>query len=238
MIMRKFGFENESGTSFMYGIKFLEYPVFEYGHEIINSIQAGGRKGTLTERTGQYTDTVIENSIEFDCTDIFEYEKKMRAIRQWLLSTKRLVYSDMEDSYFIVKKVEINEESRIYGIYGNIRVIFTCSPSLFLSEGDYEVELSAGDNSLYNPYSESQPLYKISGNGTCTITVNGKTVRVDVNRGITVDTELMIAYADDTMKNTVVTGKYSDMNLNPGDNTVTISNGFTVIIIPRWRILA
>lgn len=236
--MRKFGFENENGTSFMYGIHFLEYPVFEYGHEIINSIQAGGRKGTLTERTGQYTDTIIENSLEFDCTGVLEYEKKMRAIRQWLLSTKKLVYTDMEDSYFIVKKTEIDEESRKYGVYGNISVVFTCSPSLYLNEGDYEIKLSGGSNSLFNPYSESQPIYKISGNGTCVITVNGKQVKIDVNRNITVDTELMIAYMDDTMKNTAVTGKYTDLNLMQGDNTVTISNGFTAVIIPKWRILA
>ena len=236
--MRKFGFENENGSTFTYGIRFLEFPQFKYGSEITQETRICGRKGTLIVHTGIYTDTIIENSLEFDCADIFEYEKKMRAIRQWLLSTKKLVYTDMEDSYFIVKKTEIDEESRKYGVYGNISVVFTCSPSLYLNEGDYEIKLSGGSNSLFNPYSESQPIYKISGNGTCVITVNGKPVKVDVNRNITVDTELMIAYMDDTMKNTAVTGKYTDLNLMPGDNTVTISNGFTAVIIPKWRILA
>lgn len=235
--MRTFGFENEDGTTFNYGIRFLEFPEFQYGQEIIEDIQVGGRKETLKERTRRYTDTIIKNSLEFCCVDVFEYEKKMRAIRQWLLSTRRLVYTDMEDSYFIVKKTEIDEESRKYGVFGNISVIFTCSPSLFMCEGDYEIELS-GSHNLFNPYSESQPIYKIAGNGTCVITTNGKSLQVNVNRGITLDTELMIAYTDDSLKNTAVTGKYTDLNLNPGDNTVTVSAGFDVRVIPRWRLLS
>lgn len=235
--MRKFGFENDNGTTFEYGIRFLEFPEFQYGSETIKEVQVCGRKGTLTIHTGIYTDTVIRNHIEFDCTDIFEYEKKMRAIRQWLIGTKRLVYTDMEDSYFLVKKTEVNEEARKYGIYGDITVVFTCAPSLYMTEGDYEIQLPAGNSNLYNPYSESQPVYRIFGNGTCTIATNGKQVKVDVNRSITVDAELMIAYMDDTMKNAAVTGKYTDMNLQPGDNTVTISNGFTATVIPKWRII-
>lgn len=235
--MRKFGFDNENGTSFGYGLRFLEFPVIQYGGEIIKSIQVYGRKEPLTERTGMYIDTVITNKMEFNCHNPLDYQKKLRSIKQWILSTKKLTYTDMEDSYFLVKKVEITDEVRLYGIYGVITVVFTCSPSLYLYEGDYEIVLSSGDHELYNAYSKSQPLYKIFGNGTCTMTINGKQLKVDVNGSVTLDTELMIAYTAGVMKNASVIGEYKNMVLKPGENTIFISPGFTVSVTPKWRIL-
>lgn len=235
--MRQFGFDNENGTSFSHGLRFLEFPEIKYGSEIIKTVQIYGRKEQLIERTGMYTDTVITNKLEFNSRDPLDYQKKIRSIRQWILSTRKLTYTDMEDSYFLVKKTEISDETRMYGIYGVITVVFTCSPSLFLHEGDYEIKLSSGKHELFNAYSMAQPLYQIFGNGTCVLTINGKQVNVDVKGSVTLDTELMIAYTADVMKNASVTGEYKNMVLNPGENTIFISPGFSVDITPKWRIL-
>ena len=77
--MRKFGFDNEYGTSFDYGIHFLSFPVFQYGQEVVNDIEVSNRAGTLTERTGTYSNTVITNELEFDCSCLAEYENKTLA---------------------------------------------------------------------------------------------------------------------------------------------------------------
>ena len=89
-----------------------------------------------------------------------------------------------------------------------------------------------------NPYLMSKPIYKIKGEGICTISVNGKTVKANVGQNLTIDTELMIAYREDgTMNNTAITGDYESLYLPEGDLSVTATSGFDVKIIPNWRCL-
>ena len=45
------------GATLDYGIHFLSYPLFDFGTEKIDSIEVPGRVGTLTRRTGEYSDT-------------------------------------------------------------------------------------------------------------------------------------------------------------------------------------
>jgi hypothetical protein len=48
----------------------------------------------------------------------------------------------------------------------------------------------------------------------------------------------MIAYrTDGTMMNTSVSGDYEEMWLRAGENDVAITSGFTLTVIPRWRIM-
>ena len=82
------------------------------------------------------------------------------------------------------------------------------------------------------------PIYKITGNGPCTLTVNGKTMTATVTDNISIDTERMITYdSSGNLKNTSVSGNYEDLYLQPGENTVTVSSGFTCTVIPNWRCL-
>ncbi|WP_333678430.1 hypothetical protein [Muricomes intestini] len=235
--MRKFGFDNEYGTSFDYGIHFLSFPVFQYGQEVVNDIEVSNRAGTLTERTGTYSNTVITNELEFDCSCLAEYENKMQEIRRWLKKTRKVTYTDAEEKYFAVKKIEIDEEARLYGVFGNITVIFTCSPSTFFHDGDSEINILSGD-SIYNAFSVAHPIYRISGEGMCTLIVNGKSIKANIGQNLTIDTDLMIAYREDgTLINTSIAGNYEDIYLQEGNNSIAFSAGFTVKLVPKWRVL-
>ena len=84
----------------------------------------------------------------------------------------------------------------------------------------------------------SHPIYRISGTGSCTLTVNGKTMKVTVNQEITIDTERMIANnAQMVNQSNLLVGNYEDLYLQEGDNTITVSTGFTLNVIPNWRVL-
>ena len=233
--MRKFGFDNEYGTTFDYGIRFLEFPDFQYGQEVIDMISVTGRAGTLTVRTGRYTDTVITNVLEFESDSLQLFEEKLRMIKKWIFKTKKLRYTDKEDKFFIVKKVEVDKEQRQYGLYGHLTVIFTCEPAAYLVAGSMAIDLP---KSLYNPLSWSQPVYIIKGQGKCMLTVNGKSVQANVDQNITIDTGRMIAYKNDAvLQNTAIAGNYEDLYLREGDNQMSISDGFECKIIPNWRCL-
>lgn len=237
MIMREFGFENEYGTSFEHDIRFLEFPVFDYGHEVIESVPIPGKAGTLTVRTGKYTDTIITNVIEFACETLEDFEEKADKIRKWISKSKRVKYSDKEDNFFVVKKVEISGVKRKYGFFGNITFVFTCDTFSYFESGI--AEISVGKNGeLYNIGLWSQPIYIITGEGVCTLTVNGKSITANVAQNLTVDTERMISYREDgTLQNTAISGNYEDLYLQEGENTITVSDGFECKVIPRWRCL-
>lgn len=232
--LRKYGFSNGNGRSQDYGLKFLAFPVFSFGNEIVESTSIPGRVGTVTKKTGQYTDTVISNSLEFEAEKISTFGREAEAIRAWLQSSTRLVYSDMEDKFFIVKKVEVGDVKRKYGVYGELEVVFICEPSTYLKDGQEDVDVGK----FYNMYSWAQPVYKLSGSGTCTLIVNGATMTADVTDNLIIDTGRMLAYkADGTLANTAVSGDYEDLYLQPGENAVSVSSGFTCKIIPNWRCL-
>ena len=92
------------------------------------------------------------------------------------------------------------------------------------------------EEEIFNYGEVSHPIYKITGNGDCTLTVNGKTMQATVGQNLTIDTDLMIAYREDgEMKNATVTGNYEDLYLQEGDNEVSITAGFGLKIIPNWR---
>lgn len=235
--MREFGFDNGVGTSFMHNIRFLEFPKFDYGEEVIESVSIPGRAGTLTLRTGKYTDTTIKNVFEFASDTLEDYERKLDAIKKWLRKSTKVLYTDKEDRFYRVKKVEVSEEVRKYGIFGVITAIFTCDPFTYLKDGEYIYTVQK-NITLYNPGIWSQPIYKITGEGVCDLTVNGKVMRANVAQNLTIDTGRMIAYREDrTLMNASVTGEYEDLYLEAGENTIEITDGFTCKITPNWRCL-
>lgn len=232
--MRKYGFDNGYGTTFSNGLRFLKFPVYDYAHEVIENKSVPGRAGALTVRTGRYTDMSITNVLEFVSDTVESFETKLDQVKQWLSRTKKVTYTDKEDRTFIVKKVEFSEIERKYGIYGNITVVFTCEPFAYLKSGEYEVDIE----NLYNPYSWTQPLYKLTGEGLCTLAVNGATVKVNVAGNIIIDTEKMISYrSDGTAQNTAISGDYEDLYLQEGENIIKVTDGFTCKVVPRWRCL-
>ena len=88
----------------------------------------------------------------------------------------------------------------------------------------------------YNPYDMSKPEYKITGEGLCALTVNGKTMKANVGQNLTINTELMLSYREDgAIMNSSVTGEYKDLYLKPGENRISVSSGFSITIKPNWR---
>ena len=79
------------------------------------------------------------------------------------------------------------------------------------------------------------PLYEITGDGECVLTVNGKSVKALISKNLTIDTRLGIAYQKgNVLMNTSITGNYENLWIPHGDCSVAISDGFDLKIMPRW----
>ena len=191
-----------------------------------------GMDGTLVETDGTYENIKI-NAV-FNYQERKNWGSTYRSAKKWLNSSgsRILKLFRTDQTFYKVKTVEIGEEQRANSFAASFEVTFTCDPYTYLESG---LEQISGGN-VYNPEEISHPTYLITGNGQCTLTVNGNTTTATIGQNLTIDTDRMIAYREDgTMANTSVTGDYDYLYLLPGENTISITSGFLLKIIPNWR---
>ena len=98
--------------------------------------------------------------------------------------------------YNKVKLATIKGAERDSRIFGGIDVDFVCDPYTYLVSGDIAIE----PGTITNPtLVVSHPIYKIEGEGMCTLTVNGKTMVANVGQNITIDTDRPVSYTHPTL---------------------------------------
>ena len=141
--------------------------------------------------------------------------------------------TDGDHFYYKVKKIDIGTNERLAKRIGKFQVTFTCEGYMYLIEGAETRNLS---DTLYNAFEECKPVYEIAGDGVCTLTVNGTEVTANIGGKLVIDTGLKLCYT--ALKETAnrrLTGYYEDLYLKEGENTFSVSPGFTVKIKPNWR---
>ena len=94
------------------------------------------------------------------------------------------------------------------------------------------------EQAQFNAYDTCEPTYIITGEGNCILTVNGNKMSANVSNNLVINTHLKLAYKDDgTLQNTYVKGNYKDLLLFNDFNTISITEGFDLKVIPNWRCL-
>lgn len=181
-----------------------------------------------------YKDTEI--GIEYNFISREDFEIKSILLKRWLYESKNkiLILSDSADYYRKVKKVTIETITRSKKYLGSFKITFRCDPNLYVVNGLNSIAVNSTKN-IKNNYAISKPTYTITGEGMCTLTVNNNSVTVNVGQSIIINTEKELVYKNDSSMTNISTGKYKDLYLLEGNNTVTVSNGFTLSIVPNWR---
>lgn len=221
-------FKGETGKC--YGMVFTDSPKITSQTYDYNSSKVNGRIGNIISPLGGKDNATIECEfwIIADCV-----HESIRRIKQWLTGSGKLRFSDSSDASYEVLAIE-----SIYFVKktlkcGKCTVKFLVYPYEFLDNGQYEM-----NDIKYNPYSECMPSYRITGNGVCTLTVNGKKFEANVPGEIIIDSRKMQSYKIDyTNANTLVKGNYEDLMLPNGEVNISISEGFELMITPKWGYL-
>ena len=199
----------------------------------ITETEIEGRDGVLIEDEETWEPIVIP--VEFNFMSLPErWGESYREAKKWLLKDAgNLQFSDDPDYFYKVLSCQILESERTSKKIGKFTAEFTCDPLNYMVSGLQEIDPGM---KIHNYGEISHPVYKITGNGDCILTVNGKTMKATVGQNLTIETDLMIAYREDgNMQNTAVTGNYEDLYLKEGDNEISITEGFSLKIIPYWR---
>ena len=189
---------------------------------------------SLTRDYGTYKD--IEINIEYNFISREDFEMKSIAIKRWIYNCKSkiLILSDSTEYYRKVKKVTIETITRSKKYLGTFKLTFRCDPNIYALSGLNSITINSSKN-IKNNYSISKPNYTINGEGMCTLTVNNNSVTVNVGQSIVINTEKELCFKNDGNMTNITTGKYKDLYLLEGDNTIKVSSGFTLYIVPNWR---
>lgn len=213
------------------GIRCIKRPNIPCPVRKYREFEIEGRNGKLYEDLGVYDD--IEIPVEYNFINI-DYHNTMRKVKKWMCNKTKLIFSDDAEYFYKIQKISIEGNERVWKKIGRFTIKFTCKPFSYVADGENSITFNGG--SLYNDYYISEPAYQIIGNGICTLTVNGKTMTANVSNNVIINTELMEAYRiDRTNVNTTISGDYEDLYLIEGENTINITNGFTLSIVPNWR---
>lgn len=197
----------------------------------ITSINIPGRDGEVHIDNKRYSPVAIDIEFNYKSKEVI---KKFREIKKWLRGDGILEFPD-KDILYKVGKTEINSFSQIHERVAAFTVTFTCEPFAYTKEGQSKVK---NPSSLFNDGYKTNPIFIITGEGMCTLTVNSNDLTVNVGQNVTIDTDKQIAYrTDGTIVNTTIVGDYEKIRFNEGNNTISISNGFDLQVIPNWRYL-
>ena len=242
----------------IYVVRRPDIPAPEYDME---AIVIPGRDGVLHKDNHRYHP--IEITIEFNYLEKPEaWAEKWRHVKRWLSARNaRLCLSDDADYFYHVYAVRLETNARTARELGTFSAVFTCDPYQYLKTGEMEQEqdladadLLAADGSpiletggeqilttcrmavLQNPFDGCCPLFRITGEGTCSFSVNGNWMEAAVDGEIFIDTEREAAYTPKgELAGRKVSGDYRAMRFLPGHNELTTSGDFTIYITPRWR---
>lgn len=193
-----------------------------------------GRDGALTRSDESFEPTEITVSFNY-IGPKDKWFDRWRAIKRWLSKRNgKLILSDDPEFFYKIIEVQLSENTRTTEKIGNFTATFRTLDGLqYLKSGEKEHDPK---DVLWNPYEKCHPVYKLTGNGTCILSVNDKQILVDVKDELTIDTNGMITYiSDGTLANTNITGDYKDAYLQEGTNTISVSEGFEIKVIPNWR---
>lgn len=232
--MRGFFFKYNGKMNTEYDVTVVKRPNRPSPKREYETVKIDGRDGNLYEDHGTYEDIDILVQMNFT-EEPDKWNEKTRRIRRWLTDAEddKLIFSDDMEYFYKVKKVSIGDVSRSMKRIGRFDVTFTCEPYMYLVQGENIVDVSGV---MVNMWDEAKPTYYVFGNGKMTLKINKKTVQVEVEKSLTIDTQLGLCYgAGNDIRNTAMSGEYEDMYLQHGDNTVEVSWGFVVLIRPNWR---
>lgn len=215
-----------------HGLLVVKRPDIPIPTKKVDSTVIAGRDGVLVSDISRYEPITIPVTFNF-LTSPEKWNEHLRTAKEWAQGSGKLSMSDDQNYFYKCLYTVADMAERTSRKIGTLTVEFICDPYQYRKDGEV---IRTPEECAFNGYDVCHPAYIIEGVGTATLTVNGNTVEALVNDRVTIDSDLMIAFdRNGNVANTSTIGDYEGLYLQPGDNDIEISDGFTLSIIPRWR---
>ena len=230
--MRRFDFLYNGVSAWDYGVAVTTRPDIPAPQLRGSFVQIAGRDGELFETDGTYDNIEIPVKMNYVRAP-HKTNEAFRRIKNWLSGHGELTFSDDSEVFFKVKNVNVTKHERKTKFGANLEAEFTCDPFTYYHSGKTP---KSPEEVRLNPYYTAQPIYIVTGQGQCELTVNGNTMSFEVVNELRIDTSLMITFMQGIPENQIIEGaNYDEMYLQNGENEISITQGFDLAVIPNWR---
>lgn len=206
-------FTIDGKSSSEYGLFVKKLPLIPVALENIDYYNVSGRNETLSKKTNKYPDIKITLEavlLNFEADDI----------KRWISSGKKLVLSNQNDRFLIIKKIAEFKPDRIGNGAMALTITLECSPFKYPVENDFEI-VSEYFKTQGNVY--SQPVLMIEGiTNNCVIELNSvKLTLTGLSGTVYVDADRKVIYKIENGEKAVVqnntVGSFWDFVLIPSE---------------------
>lgn len=192
-----------------------------------------GKNGDLSISNDRYKN----KDVNINCFIRNDFRKNFSNLMNFLLSQdgyQRFESTKEEDIFMLAQFVNAVEPTT--GAFlknGRFTLTFNFKPQKWLKTGENPISVT-NTLSIINPtLMSAKPLLKVTGTGS--IVINGVTLTLTQNTSVTyIDFELEDCYEGTINRNSDLTINGGFPSLTPGENTISVSGGCTVDLIPRW----
>lgn len=191
----------------------LPIPSFKYKED-----KAEGINGGYITEYKNVEDIEITISFNFLYINDDDFNYKKRLIKNWLRKVKdnKLSFSEDEDYYYKVKRLEVSNIEREIGI-ADFEVKFICEGYEYSAYGCREIKINK-NYIVFNTGVKSFPILRVVGEGNTTITFNDKSFSLNVGQEVIVDSEEELCYKDGRIVTNIMSGKFPF--LEEGENII------------------
>ena len=224
-----------------YDLLIRERPSIPAPKRRITAVKIAGRDGEMIVNDDIYESIDIPVKFNFMAESPDKWADSFRKAKAWLKGSGMLIFSDDPDWFYKCQYVTITSTERTSRRIGNFTAEFHCKPYMYAVNGTETITVD-GYKVIINPYMTSHPTYTIEGAGSGRIAVNNLAVAFESPGSLTIDTEQMTAcdisnpYAP-SFEGVRTYGYFQNIYMQPGENQVVITSGFTLSITPNWRTL-
>jgi phage-related protein len=190
-----------------------------------------GADTSVIEKLGYLPTTIETQMVLFDTTDLDD-------IYTWLDGEGDLILSDNPERYIVAHcDMELQSERFSRGVANRvIDIEFTLLSPYWYEDSETPIVLSVAGNVTNEGNVNSRPILKITGSGTVTVTVDGRSFTYIFDTPfVIVDSLQQDAYHNGVLKNRRMTGDFPI--LEPGINAISWTGTVTSIEltkVSRW----
>lgn len=211
----------------LFDVYFAARPIVPVAEMEYESVSVPGKDGELTRELG-YKNTIIPMSFNF--VDLTNAKQRLREITNWLTNKRKLYFSDDQDVYRVITKINIidtyNDIEELIGFVLDVET----EPFWYEEVGKLTV---TDQTTIVNPtVIEVDAKMRINGTGTCRVLLNDNQMIFTDTQGF-VEIEKRNATRNGVDQNNSMSGKYPIFL--PGENHLSISGQTESVVIDlRW----
>lgn len=220
------------------GVYVQKKDVFSSASPDVTAQTVPGRSGDLLIDNGRWKNGKVSYTCAILSKDFEAAARKIRAALASRGKTYRKLADTYDTGYFrlaaILSEIKITQNKFHDGIF---TVEFNSKPFRYSEAGQTERALTNGGTVTNAEAFSSEPYFRIVGNGSIVLTVNGVQYPLSSVSGyIELDSEIQDVHKGTSNENAKA-NFLSFPTLSPGSNVISWTGSASVYMIPRWRTL-